>query len=412
MVEVRYTKKVMLLSRRQNKRRDISLIFDIGSSSIGGAIIRYSDDSLPEILFTVRKDIDLSQNFNFDQFFNSMIRSLEIVAVDALAALTDSLEEVAGSLDESGRRVLGRRVQNRIKNIYCVFGLPWYRPSIEDIHEEFEDNRLVTSEMVLQMIKNAATRARESFVTPEAIGVLEEKVLEYRLNGYRLEAPTYSNARTVDLKLYLSTVSKSTMRSIRSPIRKALPFRRVSAASFLMAYFSVMRDMYPDKNTFVIFNVSGEVSELSIVEDDILTKTISVPRGKSTLIREIANSLNIELFEAASRLSLYSLGKLEVNAHAEIEIIVEREMLVIQQRFLEKLGNTYLPQLAFVLSSEEIKPVAFRAMESIYGGDKISEIVPLATEYFKDFVTVAKPRYRDHFLSLLALYFRSFEGNG
>lgn len=399
----------MLFFSGHSRRKNISLIFDIGSSSVGGAIVRYDENSLPEILFTVRKDIDLRQDFDFDRFFNSMLRSLEVVAVDVLSSLASSVEGVAESLEESGRRVLGRRAHGRIKNVYCVFGLPWYRPTIEDVHHDFEGDKVVTSEVILQLVREAANKAKESFATPEAIGILEEKVLEYRLNGYRLEAPTYSNARTVDLKLYLSTVSKSTMRSIRAPIRRALSFRKIKSFSFLMVYFSVMRDMYPDKNTFVAFNIGGEVSELSLIEDDILIKTFSVPAGRNTLIREISRSLSIEPFEAASRLSLYTHGKLEVSAHAEIELVIEREVLVMQRMLTEKLGNTYLPNLSFVLSREDMRPFAFRVMESMYPVGRLTEIVPLATEYFKDFVSVAKPRYEDHFISLAALFFRSFE---
>lgn len=406
---MRYTKGVMFLFRGQNKRRNISLIFDVGSSSVGGAIVHYGKNSLPEILFTARKDIELRSDFDFESFFNSMLRSLEVVAVDVLSSLSNSVEGVAGSLEDSGRRVLGRRAQGKIRNVYCVFSLPWYKPIVEDIHHDAEKNRVVTSEMILQMMKEAANKAKESFVTPEAIGVLEEKVLEYRLNGYRLDGPTYSNARTIDLKLYLSLVSKATMRSVRAPIKKVLPFRKIDSFSFLMVFFSVMRDMYPDKNTFVAFNVRGEVSELSIIEDDILMKTVSVPRGKSTLIREIARTLNIELFEAASKLSLYSSGKLEINTHAEVGLVVEKEILTTQKLLLEKIGSSYLPNLAFILSDEDTKPFTFRTMEAIYGSGRIPEIVPLATEYFKDFVTTAKPRYRDHFLSLSALFFRSFE---
>lgn len=401
----------MLLFGGKNKQKDISLIFDIGSASVGGAIVRYNKDSLPEILFTVRKDIELKQNFEFDQFFNSMLRSLEVVAVDVLSSLSDSIEGVAESLEESGRRVLGRRAQSRIKNVYCVFSLPWYKPLIEDIHQEFDTEKSVTSETILQMIRGAAKRAKESFSTPEAIGVLEEKILEYKLNGYRLDGPVYSTARTVDLKIYLSTISKSTMRSIRAPIRKALSFRRIKSFSFLMVFFSVLRDMYPDKNTFVTFDVRGEVSELSIIEDDILLKTFSVPRGKSTLIREVARHLNIELFEASSKVSLYAAGKLEAGARSEVEIVVEREILMMQKMLQERLANTYLPDLSFILSDEETRPFTLRVMESLYAQGREPEIVPLAGEYFKEFVTTTKTRYQDHFLSLCALFFRSFETN-
>lgn len=399
----------MLFFGGRNKRRNISLIFDIGSSSVGGAIVRYDDEDLPEILFTVRRKIDLRQDFEFDAFFNSMLRSLEVVAVDVLTSLADSIEDVAESLEESGKRVLGRRVRSRIKNVYCVFGLPWYKPTIEDIRHEFDGEKPVTSEMVLKMIREAGNRARESFSTPEAIGVLEEKILEYRLNGYRLDEPTYSQAKTIDLKLYLSTVSKSTMRAIRVPIRKSLSFRRVDSFSFLMIFFSVLRDLYPDKNTFLSLDMRGEVTEVGISEDDILLKTVSIPHGKNTLIRRIADTEGLELFDAEAKLSLYFAGKLESASRAEIEKVIEQEIDLMRKKLLERLGNVYLPKLVFVLSDEDMESFAARTADAIYDSAQQLEIIPLSEKYFKEFVSFSKARYRDHFLALAALYFRSFE---
>lgn len=409
---MRYTKDIMVFFGRRSQRKNISLIFDIDSSSVGGAIVRYRDNDLPEILFSTRKNIDLRHDFDFERFFGSMLQSLEVVAVDVLSSLADSVENVVSSMGDSGRRVLGRRLHPKIRNVYCVLSLPWYRSVVEGVNLQFEKEQMVTAETVMRVIQQVGEEMKAGFVTPEGIGILEEKVLEYKLNGYKLDKPVYAQARSLGLKLYLSAVSKSTLRSIRTPIRKAVSFRKINTASFLLVFFSVLRDMYPDRNTFMTFDIRGEVSEFSIVEDDILLHSISVPRGKSSLIREIAKTLNLELFDAAAKLSLYMADKLDESMRARIEMIVENEVLLIKNFILDKLPNSYVPKLAFILTDDESSTFASRIVDSLYRSiykNGAPEIVPMGEEYFSEYVSVSKPRYNDHFLSLASLYFRTYE---
>jgi hypothetical protein len=388
---------------------DITIIFDIGSSSVGGALVRYEGATAPHILFSVRKDILFKEDFDFDEFYASMLRSLEEVTIDVLSSLSSSVEDVAESLGQSSRRILGRNSKRKIKNIYCVFSSPWYVPKIVDLNTDYGKEVPITPDLIWEFVKQAAHNVKANYSDPNVIGILEERVLEYRLNGYRIDDPLSLRAKSVELKLYLSVVFKQTMNAVKAPIRKIISFRKIRSFSFLMIFFSLMRDVHPDRKSFITLDMRGEVTEIGVTNDDILTHAFTVPWGKHSLLRDLATKLHIELFEASSKLSLFLAGKLEGEAQKEVGFLVEEEILNIKTMLKEHLNNEiYLPDQVYVLSDKDMETVAERAARSLYDDTLVSpEIALLTDQYFSSHSTFAKPRYADRFLSAQALYFRN-----
>lgn len=388
---------------------DISLIFDIGSSSVGGALVRYEEDKLPLILFSVRKEILFKEDFDFDEFYESMLRSLEEVTIDVLSSLSSSVEDVALSLNQSSKRILGRGSQRQIKSVYCVFSSPWYVPKIVDLSNDYGKEVPITPDVVWEFVKGAAREVKSAFAEPESIGILEERVLEYRLNGYRIDDPVSLRAKTADLKLYLSVVYKQTMNAVKAPIRKIISYRKIRSFSFLMIFFSLMRDVHPDRNSFITFDMRGEVTEVGVTNEDVLTHAFSVPWGKHTLLRDLAAKLHIDLFEASAKLALFLAGKLEGEIQKEVGFLIEEEILNVRTMLKERLsGEIYLPDQVYVLSDQDIETVAERAVRSLYEDTLVSpEIAILSDQYFQKHTNFSKPRYADRFLAAQALYFRN-----
>ncbi|MDZ7726337.1 MAG: hypothetical protein U5L75_02025 [Candidatus Campbellbacteria bacterium] len=398
----------MVLFGNKNTSEEITLIFDVGSSSVGGAIVRYQEDTLPQILFTARKGIEFKYDFDYDRFYKSMLDSLESVTVDILTSLSGSVEEVSDSIEESRSRVLGKRSKRKIKNIFCVFSSPWYMPRVVDVHNEFENETQITSDVIIEIVKGAAKDLKKEIAPADSISLLEERILEYKLNGYSIDDPLSSTAKTADLKLYFSAAAKQTLSAVKEPIRKNFSYRKIRTFSFMMAYFSVMRDMHPAVNSFAVFDFRGEVSELAVIENDILVSTVTVQIGKNELIRELSSSLNIDLFEATTKLNLYFAGKLTEGSADNIRSIVEEKKEEMKNELLNNIEKgIYIPNTSFVLADMDMEDYAADLMNSIYLiNSRESDIKILTSEYFDKFVTFSKSRYKDHFLSLESLFFR------
>jgi hypothetical protein len=397
----------------RKKQHDIVVIFDIGSSSVGGALVAYEEDAAPRILFSARSAMQFKKDFDFEHFYAETLRSLEKVAHDVLESLSHSVEDVAESLHGSSERATARFGRGRIKDVYCIFSSPWYAPNIVDVRREYEEETLITPEVILELTKRAAHKLKRKYNDPRSVHTLEERILEYRLNGYRIADPLSLRATSADIKLYTTFISKKTSRAVKAPIQTVFSFRKIHPLSFLLVMFSFMRDIHPDKRSFMTLDLRGEVAEVGIVYDDVLIHTFSFPYGKHTLVRNISAKLNVELFEAVSALSLFSSGTLNDPSRLQIGALIDGEIVRIKDFLKANLGHKiYLPSQVYVLVDRDMELIAERALRAAYEGTHIApEVAILSDTYFREHLAFSKQRYEDRFLALGALYLKNARRN-
>ena len=101
-----------LFSNKKNKK-ELSIIFDIGSGSVGAALVELSYFNKPTILYSTRKDIAFKEEVNPDKLLSSMKIAMESVALNV---------QKIGFKNEA----LVRLKNKDIGTIYCVFSSPWY----------------------------------------------------------------------------------------------------------------------------------------------------------------------------------------------------------------------------------------------------------------------------------------------
>lgn len=385
--------------------RDVTVIFDIGSSSIGGAVVEYGEDEFPTLLFSTRRAIQFKKEFDFEHFFSSMIRTFETVTAEVLTPLAHVVEDVSTTIKDSKKRAIGRR---RIGDIYCVFGSPWYHARVVSFNETFDAPTLVTEDAILSIAKKAADDLRSSYEDPESVRLLENRILDYTLNGYRVEHQKPMHARTVGVNTYTSSISKDTVAAVKKPIRNTLATRPVRGFSGLMAFFSVMREMQPHKGSFMTADIRGEVTEIGVVHEDALVHTTTFPFGRHTIVRDMAGALGIELFDAHSRLALYLNDKADEGEQERLGSILEKEKSMFCELFqsaVEEIEN--IPRTLFLLSDKETEAWFQDALEAVLtAGGSGREVEVLDEDFLSRYSDVSKLRYGDHFLTFEALFIR------
>ena len=62
------------------KKDELVLVFDIGSSSIGGSLFFMQSTGVPKIIYTIREPIVLEQEVKLDTYLENTIKSLNVVA--------------------------------------------------------------------------------------------------------------------------------------------------------------------------------------------------------------------------------------------------------------------------------------------------------------------------------------------
>ncbi|MEO7596927.1 MAG: hypothetical protein ABIS26_00780, partial [Candidatus Paceibacterota bacterium] len=62
-----------------NDKEKLVLVFDIGSSSVGGALFFLGETGRPQIVFSIREPIILESDINVDRFLILTLKALESV---------------------------------------------------------------------------------------------------------------------------------------------------------------------------------------------------------------------------------------------------------------------------------------------------------------------------------------------
>ena len=125
-------------------------------------------------------------------------------------------------------------------------------------------------------------------------------------------------------------------------IHKNFNFREIKFSSFSMASFTVVRDLYSDKEGFLLVDIGGEVTDISMVKKNILRESISFPLGRNFMIRGAAATFNCSLHEASSCISLFKAGHATEDVNKKLDLVIgklKKEWLVKFQDSLANLSN-------------------------------------------------------------------------
>ena len=250
----------------------LAVILDIGSGSVGGALVSFSEDKKPKILFSVRKPIIFQNDFKFERFLLSMLKATDQV------------------LNELSKAKLGKP-----KQVFCILAAPWYVSQAKTV--VFEDKKAfsVTPKKVDDIISHEVDKLKENFdthykdLTESKAEIIEVENINMKLNGYETCLPYDKKAKKFEAYLYVSMSAGQVLQALRQKVRKELGLDNVFFNSFSLAAFDTIRDMYSQKQNFIFIDVGGEMTDVSVVRNGILVETESFTRGKKFFIRTLAS---------------------------------------------------------------------------------------------------------------------------
>lgn len=274
------------------------IIFDIGSGHIGAALVTILPDEKPVIHFSTRSPMVFQKHIDFDRFLEGMLSTLKTVS--------DDLEK--NGIPKLHGSVLKRK---NIDAVLCVFSSPWYISQTRIIKYEKKKAFLVTKDFIEKMIERAEGQFEKSSQLQKVrkklrdSEVIEEHVVHTKLNGYSTTEPYGKNAKTVELSLFLSMISKEVESKTKKIFEKIFHSPTILFHSFVLASFSSIRDIFHSEDNFILIDIGGEVTDVSLIRESVLLETVSFPTGKNFLMRSIALDLGISPEEAHSRIRMH-----------------------------------------------------------------------------------------------------------
>lgn len=169
--------------------------------------------------------------------------------------------------------------------------------------------------------------------------------------------------------------------------------------------------MYPYQQSFLSIDITGESTDISLVNNDILMGTSFFPYGKNFFIREISVGTRTSQEEATTLFGMYLRGELEEKRHTQIESIIERSRAEWGLHFvkvLTELAKTGRPDpTVFFTTDGDVSRFFEILMKEVSTGffpGEGAEMKYIDTETMANFVSFESGVVRDPFLAIEALF--------
>lgn len=285
------------------------LLLDVGSASVGAAHAVMGASGVPRIIAATRADIPFQETLSAAHFVSAMNRAL-FIALKALKA----------ECTRKGVLFVPQRV-------FCGLSSPWFILKARRIAitraEPFEVTERLLDAVFDEDIETLKNELQKTLPLKD-IAVIEKKVFQVKLNGYEVKDPYGRKTAKLEALGAVSVSSRRAMESIRRAVNSIFHAPTIHFSSFPLAAFSAIRDLFPHEQNFLFLDITGEATDVSRIERDMLVGTVSFPRGKNFFIREIANKRGAPHEEAASIFGMFLRNELSLPQREEVKSITAR----------------------------------------------------------------------------------------
>jgi len=312
----------MPLFSRNRSTTTYGAIIDIGSGSVGVGIVESNtQEALPNVVYAHRELIPIK---NLDE---------ETARAEQLRKMHQALFAASVQLGNEGVSALSAHNSDaRVRKILITCASPWSHTVTKEITYAPERSFDITKKLLTDVVHQAEEEIEEDISTddvlrPLGLKAVERATVDIIINGYHVHDAVGKHAQSMTLATVSGFVPKEIVETAHEVQDKIFPDTSLSCHTFMLVIYCVFRDLYPHTDDLCIANVTGESTELGIVEDGVLTHTVHVPFGSSTLVRKIAHAKGTSPADVMSALRGKSLDPSAHAAHAQAYDDALREKL-------------------------------------------------------------------------------------
>ena len=311
-----------IFSRSKNATERV-LLMHIGSSSVTGCLVDV-EEKKSTLVASITSDIAVLADLTQSQFEREMEHALR----RTLNSISD----------------LKLSPPNRC-SVYLAS--PWYASQVR-VAKASRPTTFVVSQSVLDDMVTREIKAFEDEEmaqhkgTHNALRAIEKQTLQVTLNGYPNASPIGVSVKELALSVFISVAPEHMLARIEEILTHTY-HKSVSFATSLSATFLVVRDFFPHQEEYLLMDIGGEVTDISLVRENTLVQSVSFPFGRNYILRKLARGLGRSLDEAAVFCMLYAEDKVEASMKASCDKILGEA----KNRYLEAFQNAL-----YSLSSE------------------------------------------------------------
>lgn len=378
---------------------ELMLVFNMGSSSVGAALFLAQKSGIPKIIFSTREPIPIEEEAQIDRFLFLASKSLDVVAKKVL--------------------MTGLGVPDRI---FCVLSSQFYVSQTRIISFKQDIPFVFTVKLADSLIQKEIKIFQEEHASKYAsiggdIRPIELKNIKTMLNGYETSNPLDQKAKELEMVIFISISGEQILKKAEDVIRKYFHFEQIKFSSFAMAFFTTVRDVYKQQENFLLVDIGGELTDISMTKKNILRESISFPLGRNFLTRGVASGLGCSLNEANSLVSLFKDGHAEKSVAKKLALIMKQLQTKWLEKFQESLANLShdisIPSTIYIAIDKDLADFFSETIKSEQFSqytlaESKFEVVFLSTELLHGIATFKDSVIREPFIIIDSIYINRF----
>lgn len=378
---------------------ELMLVFNMGSSSVGAALFLAQKSGIPKIIFSTREPIPIEEEAQIDRFLFLASKSLDVVAKKVL--------------------MTGLGVPDRI---FCVLSSQFYVSQTRIISFKQDIPFVFTVKLADSLIQKEIKIFQEEHASKYAsiggdIRPIELKNIKTMLNGYETSNPLDQKAKELEMVIFISISGEQILKKVEDVIRKYFHFEQIKFSSFAMAFFTTVRDVYKQQENFLLVDIGGELTDISMTKKNILRESISFPLGRNFLTRGVASGLGCSLNEANSLIPLFKDGHAEKSVAKKLALIMKQLQTKWLEKFQESLANLShdisIPSTIYIAIDKDLADFFSETIKSEQFSqytlaESKFEVVFLSTELLHGIATFKDSVIREPFIIIDSIYINRF----
>ena len=392
-----------ILSFFRKKEDELSILLDIGNGSINGAIVLFTKNKIPRFIFTGEVPFSIP---------------LQPSAPELSAEMKILLNKILDYLIKNGLSKM--TFAKKIEKVLVTFSSPWFALKTKHINLVQQNYFLITKDFLDDIIEKEK-KVFEKLLSGEdspnkSFEIVEKSIVHTKINGYEMSNSLGRKTKNFDAYLCLSVVGKSSIDIVHNAILKNshIPADMVSIHTFPVVSFIVVRDIFSANSDFIIMDITGEVTDLTLVEDNVVIKSISMPSGRNFIIRQIAKKLDLSAEIAESNFHLYAEGKLDEKTKIQIQTIlldVEKEWSIYLESAIQEFSSQKnIPSTVYLTVDSDVAPI-YKDFLSLVKTDSTAEfrknmnLIHINKETLSHFYETQTEVEVNEFMAILAVFY-------
>ena len=219
------------------------VLVDIGTNSVAGAYVRYTEQESPVLLYTRRVPIEIREG---EPHGRAMLRALKVLGDILITEGAPVLARASGS--------------GSVNTILVSIDAPWQETSVRTEYFERNTSFVFTKSLVTKALEKTAVAIPEKLLA-------DESIIGTALNGYETANPYGKRAHRASVIVLTSLIEEKIAASIFSLLKSLYHTKRVLFISGSSPRYQAMRVVFPHERNALILDATGTLTSIALVRN-------------------------------------------------------------------------------------------------------------------------------------------------